>query len=69
MTLAVRHMQVTDHAAVAVAPLRLPQVHTYTASTYQLVKSSDTPELVCLQKFAVRAALPGSYQPIAPHEE
>jgi len=31
---------------------------------YPLVKSSDTPELVCLQEFAVRPALQSSYQRI-----
>src|SRR5271166_3910495 len=64
VALAVRQLQIADHAAVAVTPLRLPQVHTYTAITYPLVKSSDTPELVCLQEFAVRAALQASYQRI-----
>ena len=34
-------------------PLRLPQVHAYTVSTYPLLKSSDTPEVVCLHEFAV----------------
>ncbi|MBX7435558.1 hypothetical protein JDV09_26215, partial [Mycobacterium sp. Y57] len=47
---------------IAVAPFGLPQVHPYTDSTYQLVKSSDTPELVCLQEFTVSATTEASYQ-------
>ena len=62
VALAVRQLQVTDHAAGTVAPLRLPQVHTYTISTYQLLISADTPEIVCLHVFAVRAASRASYQ-------
>ena len=49
---AVRQLQIRHRRPVAVAPLRLPQVHPYTVSTYPLVKSSDTPEVVCLHEFA-----------------
>ena len=61
---AMRQLQIRHRRPVAVAPLRLPQVHPYTVSTYPLVRSSDTPRFVCLQEFAVRAALQGSYQRI-----
>ena len=57
-------LQIADHGAVTVASLRLPQVHTYTISTYPLLISSDTPEIVCLHVFAVRAASRASYQRI-----
>ena len=59
---AVRQLQIRHRRPVAVAPLRLPQVHPYTVSTYPLVKSSDTPELVCLHEFAVWVTLQASYQ-------
>ena len=58
----VRQLQIRHRRPVAVAPLRLPQVHPYTDSTYPLVKSSDTPEIVCLQEFAVSATLQASYR-------
>ena len=54
MAFAVRQLQIRHRRTVAVAPLRLPQVHAYTTSTYPLLKSSDTPQLVCLHEFAVR---------------
>ena len=54
VALAVRQLQITDHAAVAVAPLRLSEVHTYSVSTYPLFKSSDTPQLVCLHLSGVQ---------------
>ena len=59
---AVRQLQIRHRRPVAVASLRLPQVHPYTVSTYSLVKSSDTPELVCLHEFAVWVTLQASYQ-------
>ena len=64
VALAVRQLQIRHRRTVAVAPLRLPQVHTYTISTYQQLISADTPEIVCLQVFAVRAASRASYQRI-----
>ena len=64
VALAMSQLQIADHGAVTVASLRLPQVHTYTISTYQLLISSDTPEIVCLHVFAVRAASRASYQRI-----
>src|SRR5512143_273877 len=59
---AVRQLQIRHRRHVAVASLRLTQVPPHTVSTYSLVKSSDTPELVCLHKFAVSAPLQASYQ-------
>ena len=59
---AVRQLQIRHRRPVPVAPLRLPQVHPYTVSTYSLVKSSDTPEIVCLQEFADSMTLQASYQ-------
>src|SRR5271166_571877 len=59
---AVRQLQIRHRRPVAVASLRLPQVHPYTVSTYSLVKSSDTPDLVCLHEFAVWVTLQASYQ-------
>ena len=59
---AVRQLQIRHRRPVAVAPLRLPQVHPYTVSTYPLVRSSDTPELVCLHEFAVWVTPQASYQ-------
>ena len=64
VALAMSQLQIADHGAVTVASLRLPQVHTYTISTYPLLISSDTPEIVCLHVFAVRAASRASYQRI-----
>jgi Transposase IS116/IS110/IS902 family len=58
----VRQMQIRHRRPVAAAPLRLPQIHPYTPSTYPLVKSSDTPELVCLHEFMVSATPQASYQ-------
>ena len=46
---AVRQLQIRHRRPVAVASLGLPQVHPYTVSTYSLVQSSDTREVVCLQ--------------------
>ena len=57
-------LQIADHGAVTVASLRLPQVHTYTISTYPLLISGDTPEIVCLHDFTVQAASRASYQRI-----
>lgn len=59
---AVRQLQIRYRRPIAVASLRLPQVHPYTISTYPLMKSSDTPDLVCLHEFAVWASLQASYQ-------
>ena len=59
---AVRQLQIRHRRPVPVAPLRLPQVHPYTISTYSLVKSSDTPEIVCLHEFADSMTLQASYQ-------
>ena len=54
MAFAVRQLQIRHRRPVAVAPLRLPQLHTYTNTTYPLIRSSDTPEIVCLHNFVVR---------------
>jgi hypothetical protein len=45
---AVRQLQIRHRRPVAVASLGLPQVHPYTVSTYPLVISSDTSQVVCL---------------------
>ena len=59
---AVRQLQIRHRRPVAVASLRLPQVHPYTVSTYPQVQSSDTLILVCLQELAFPATPQSSYQ-------
>ena len=60
--LVVRQLQIAHHRAVPVAPPRLPQEHAYTVTTSPQLMSSDTPQVVCLHVFVVRATSRASYQ-------